>query len=69
VDTGVFDFAASVKDGKPQSSYVSYNLKNEGVGLSYSGGFLDDIKSEITAYATKIESGEIKVPTDPKLVK
>jgi basic membrane protein A len=69
VDTGVFDFAASVKDGKPQSSYVTYDLKNDGVALSYSGGFLDDVKSQIDGYATKIENGEIKVPTDPKTVK
>ncbi|GGO84488.1 BMP family ABC transporter substrate-binding protein [Nocardioides phosphati] len=69
VDTGVYDFAASVKDGKPQSSYVTYNLKNDGVALSYSGGFLDDVKSKIDAYATKIENGQIKVPTDPKTVK
>lgn len=69
VDTGVYDFAASVKSGKPQTSYVTYDLKNDGVGLSYSGGFLDDVKSKIQSYATKIENGQIKVPTDPTKVK
>lgn len=69
VDTGVYDFAASVKAGKPQTSYVTYNLKNNGVGVSYSGGFIDDIKSQIADYTKKIENGTIKVPTDPSKAK
>ena len=69
VDTGVHDFAASVKAGKPQTSYVTYDLKNDGVGVAYSGGFINDIKSQIDGYATKIEDGQIKVPTDPTKVK
>lgn len=69
VDTGVFDFAASVKSGTPQTSYVTYDLKNNGVGVAYSGGFIDDIKSKIDGYAKKIEDGTIKVPTDPSTVK
>ncbi len=69
VDTGVYDFAASVKAGKPQTSYVTYNLKNQGVGVSYSGGFINNIKSIIDGYATKIENGTIVVPTDPAKVK
>ncbi|HWU21863.1 MAG TPA: BMP family ABC transporter substrate-binding protein [Nocardioides sp.] len=68
VDTGVYDFAKSVKDGKPQTSYVTYDLKNDGVGVSYSGGFIDDIKSQIDGYATKIKNGTIKVPSDPSKV-
>jgi len=69
VDTGVYDFANSVKSGTPQTSYVTYNLKNNGVGVAYSGGFIDDIKTDIEGYATKIEDGTIKVPTDPSKVK
>jgi basic membrane protein A len=69
VDTGVYDFAASVKAGHPQTGYVTYDLKNNGVGVSYSGGFINDIKSQIDSYAKKIESGAIKVPTDPSKVK
>jgi len=69
VDTGVFDFAQSVKQGKPQTGYVAYDLKNSGVGLSYSGGFLDKDKSRIMQYQKKIEDGQIKVPTDPSKVK
>jgi basic membrane protein A len=69
VDTGVYDFANSVKSGSPQTSYVTYNLKNNGVGVAYSGGFIDQIKSQLESYTTKIEDGSIKVPTDPSKVK
>jgi basic membrane protein A len=69
VDTGVYDFSASVKSGNPQTSYVTYDLRNNGVGIAYSGGFIDDIKTQIDGYASKIESGTIKVPTDPSKVK
>ncbi|MBV9831050.1 MAG: BMP family ABC transporter substrate-binding protein, partial [Marmoricola sp.] len=40
-----------------------------GVGITYSGGFIDDIKPKIEAAAAKIISGQIKVPTDPAKVK
>jgi basic membrane protein A len=33
------------------------------VGIAYSGGKIDDIKSQLDDYAQKIISGEIKVPT------
>ncbi|MCW2786161.1 MAG: transporter substrate-binding protein [Marmoricola sp.] len=69
VDTGVYDFAASVKAGSPQTSYVTYDLKNNGVGVAYSGGFIDSYKSRIDGYAKQIEDGTIKVPTDPSKVK
>ncbi|MFL6060993.1 MAG: BMP family protein [Marmoricola sp.] len=69
VDTGVYDFTNSVKSGSPQTSYVTYNLKNNGVGVAYSGGFIDDLKTKIDGYASQIEDGTIKVPTDPSKVK
>jgi basic membrane protein A len=65
VDVASYDFIKSVNDGTPDTSYVTYDLKNDGVGYSTSGGFLDSIKSKIDAYATKIKSGQIKVPTTP----
>lgn len=65
VDVATFDFISSVADGSPKTSYVTYDLKNDGVGYSTSGGFVDDIKADIDGYADKIKSGEIKVPTAP----
>ena len=65
VDVATYDFIKTVNDGKPATSYTTYDLKNDGVGYSTSGGFIDDIKSDIDGYKAKIVSGEIKVPTKP----
>jgi basic membrane protein A len=69
VDTAVFDYVSAFKDGKAPSGEVLSNLKTNGVGISYTGGFIDDIKPKIEAAAEKIKSGQIKVPTDPSKVK
>jgi basic membrane protein A len=65
VDVATFDMIKSVADGSPLTSYQTYDLKKDGVGYSKSGGFVDDIASQIDAAAAKIKSGEIKVPTKP----
>jgi basic membrane protein A len=65
VDVATYDFLKTVNDGKPATSYTTYDLKNGGVGYATSGGFLDDIKSDLDGYQDKIKSGEIKVPTKP----
>jgi basic membrane protein A and related proteins len=65
VDVASYDFIKSVDDGAPKTGYVTYDLKNDGVGYSTSGGFLDSIKADIDGYADKIKSGDIKVPTAP----
>jgi basic membrane protein A len=65
VDTATYDFVKSVDEDKPLTSYQTYDLKADGVGYSTSGGFVDDITSDIDGYKAKIISGEIKVPTAP----
>ena len=65
VDTAVFDEVQSVADGKPLVSYQVYDLKSDGIGYSTSGGFIDDITTDIDGYADQIKSGEIKVPATP----
>ena len=65
VDTATFDFVKSVDGGKPLTSYQVYDLKADGVGYSTSGGFVDDITSDIDGYKDKIVSGDTKVPTTP----
>jgi basic membrane protein A len=42
---------------------VISNLKTDGVGLATSGGFIDDIKTQIDDYKKKIIDGTIKVPS------
>ncbi|MCW2763729.1 MAG: family transporter substrate-binding protein [Aeromicrobium sp.] len=65
VDVATYDFIKTVNAGKPATSYTTYDLKNDGVGYSTAGGFIDDIKSDIDGYKAKIVSGDIKVPTKP----
>lgn len=65
VDVATFNMIKSIADGSPLTSYQTYDLAHDGVGYSTSGGFVDDIKSQIDAAADKIKSGETKVPTKP----
>lgn len=66
VDVAVYDLVKSVKDGSPLTGTRSYDLAKDGVGLSTSGGYIDDIKSQLDAAKQKIVSGEIKVKTTVK---
>ncbi|WP_246004817.1 BMP family lipoprotein [Nocardioides marmorisolisilvae] len=65
VDVATFNMIKSVSDGQPLTSYQTYDLAHDGVGYSTSGGFVDDIKSQLDDLAAKIKSGEIKVPVKP----
>jgi basic membrane protein A and related proteins len=53
----------SVKEfqGKDKILTGSYGLKDEGVGFSATGGFVDDIKSRIENYEAKIIDGSLTV--------
>ena len=65
VDVATYNMIKSVADDSPLTSYQTYDLKADGVGYSTSGGFLDDVKSQIDEAADKIKSGEVKVPAKP----
>ncbi|MCZ0203830.1 BMP family lipoprotein [Streptomyces achromogenes] len=65
VDLGVYDFVKSVHDGKPLSGTHTYALAQDGVKLSPSGGFIDDIQAKLDAAKKKIVDGSIKVKTTP----
>jgi len=65
VDVAVYDYIKSVVDGSPKTGNVVYDLKVDGVGYSTSGGFVDDIKSQLDDYKQQIIDGTIKVPTKP----
>jgi basic membrane protein A and related proteins len=51
----------SVKGGTD----ITNDLKSNGVGLATTGGFIDDIATQIDGYKQKIISGEITVPNTP----
>jgi basic membrane protein A and related proteins len=65
VDVAVFDLIKSVEDGEPLTGTQEYTLKDDGVSLATSGGFMDDIQDKIDEAQKKIADGEIKVKDTP----
>jgi basic membrane protein A len=66
VDNAVEAYIGQFVDGTAEGgSDEVYDLASEGVGLSYSGGFIDDIQSTIDDYTQQIVDGEITVPETP----
>lgn len=65
VDVAVFETINTFVESGSASGVRSFDLANGGVGYSISGGFIDDIVTDIDAYAARIISGEIVVPTAP----
>ena len=74
VDRAVYDVIATavvgssvndVLDAKAGIYGRQYNLALDGVGVSYSGGYITKYKAQIDKAAAAIKSGKIKVPTKP----
>lgn len=74
VDRAVYDVIATsvagssvndVLDAKAGIYGRQYNLALDGVGVSYSGGYITKYKAAINKAAAAIKSGKIKVPTKP----
>ncbi|WP_067454310.1 BMP family lipoprotein [Actinomadura macra] len=63
VDLAVYDFVESVAKGTFQPGTKKYDLSNDGVGYSASGGKVDDIKAKLDELKADIVSGKITVPT------
>ncbi|NED95148.1 BMP family ABC transporter substrate-binding protein [Phytoactinopolyspora alkaliphila] len=60
VDSAVFESINTFIEGGDVES-TSYDLSDEGVGYSTSGGFIDDITDELDDYKQQIIDGEIEV--------
>ena len=66
VDNAVQSFIDSFVEGNVEGgSDVVYDLESEGVGLSTTGGFIDDIEGDIDEYRQQIIDGDIEGPTTP----
>jgi basic membrane lipoprotein Med (substrate-binding protein (PBP1-ABC) superfamily) len=64
VDNAVQAFIDSFVDGSVEvGTDVINDLESDGVGLSTTGGFIDDIQDDIDSYRQQIIDGEIEVPT------
>lgn len=64
-DIAVHDTIESVANGQEPDRTERYGLHNGGVGLSRSGGFLDQQAADIDAWTQRIARGEIDVPCLP----
>ena len=74
VDRAVYDVIATSVAGSSVNDILDenkgiygrrYDLTLEGVGVSYSGGYITKFKSQIDKAAAAIKSGKIVVPTKP----
>lgn len=64
-DVAVYTITMEVASGVPKDGNNVFGLDRAGVGYSLSGGFVDPIRAQLDAFASKIASGEILVPTKP----
>jgi len=73
VDRAVYDVIATAVAGSSVNDILDesgiygrvYNLALDGVGVSYTGGYINKYKAQIDKAAAAIKSGKIKVPTKP----
>ncbi len=65
VDVAVFSTIEAQVNGSFEGGPNVFDLSVDGVGYSTTGGFIDDIVTELEDYRAKIIAGEIVVPTTP----
>jgi basic membrane protein A len=63
VDVAVFETIKAYVNGQFKGGYRTFDLKANGVGYATSGGFVDDIKSQLEDLKQQIIDGTIKVPS------
>lgn len=61
VDVAVYDYINAVAGGTVDQLPERFDLRNDGVAYSTSGGFVDDIRPQLEAYKAAIIAGEIQV--------
>lgn len=65
VNVAVYNTIRDFVQGQFTGGVKTFDLKAGGVGYATSGGFVDDIRSQLDAIAEKIKNGTITVPTTP----
>jgi basic membrane protein A len=65
VDVAVYETIKAEVEGTFEGGYHTFDLSVDGVGYSTSGGFVDDISSQLEDYKAQIIDGTITVPTAP----
>lgn len=64
-NVGTHDFVREAAGFAFKPGIHTFGLANGGVGYATSGGFIDDIKAKLDAYAAEIVAGKIVVPQTP----
>lgn len=64
-NVGTHEFVSQAAGSAFRPGIHTFGLANGGVGYATSGGFIDDIRARIDAYAAKIVAGTIVVPETP----
>jgi basic membrane protein A len=64
-DIATYTITMEVAHGVAKDGNNVFGVGAGGVGYSTSGGFVDPIKTQLDAFAARIASGEILVPTTP----
>lgn len=64
-DEVIYDDLGLVAAGKEPESYQVFDLASRRLDISYSGGFIDDLRPEIEDYRRRIIAGEIAIPCYP----
>ena len=62
VDVAVFDYIKAATTGENKAGNIVYDLKQDGVGYSTTGGRVDDIKDKLEGYKKDIIDGKVTVP-------
>lgn len=62
VDVAVFDYIEAATTGENKAGNIVYDLKQDGVGYSTTGGRVDDIKDKLEGYKKDIIDGKVTVP-------
>ena len=65
VDVAVFETIKAVNDGDKTGGIKVFDLSNDGVGYSTSGGYIDEFVEQLDEIKAMIVSGDITVPTAP----
>jgi basic membrane protein A len=63
VDVAVYETIKAYVNGQFTGGYQTFDLKANGVGYATSGGFIDDIKSQLEDLKKQIIDGTITVPS------
>jgi basic membrane protein A and related proteins len=65
VDVAVYNTIEAHVNGEFSAGPTVFDLSDDGVGYSTSGGFIDDISDQLEDYKQQIIDGDIQVPTSP----